>query len=103
MEHCGYEKPESMPRELEPGTRTARARAKDERRARLTKAARALIAEKPAGQFSMTELATRAGLSLATPYNLFGSKTAILQAVFLAETTGFHKQTSSFSHAAPIT
>jgi len=103
MEHVGCESPELMPSELEPGARTARSRAKDQRRARLTEAARALIAEKPAGQFSMTELATRAGMSLATPYNLFGSKTAILQAVFLAETIGFHKRTSSLSNAPPVT
>lgn len=66
-----------------------RARGKDERRARLIRAARALIAERDGANFSMQELATRAGLSLATPYNLLGSKADILHEVFRAESEGF--------------
>lgn len=48
----------------------------EERRRRLIWAAGELILENDEGAFSMPDLARRAGLSLATPYNLFGSKAA---------------------------
>ena len=48
----------------------------EDRRRRLVKAASELLAERDNGQFSMPDLAERAGVSLATPYNLFGSKAA---------------------------
>jgi AcrR family transcriptional regulator len=67
-----------------------RARHSDDRRKRLVKAARALLTEADGGSFSMPALAERAGLSLATPYNLFGSKAAILHAVFEAEVVSLH-------------
>lgn len=54
---------------------------KDQRRRAIVKAARALIRENAETGFSMRALAERAGLSLVTPYNLFGSKQAVLQAV----------------------
>jgi AcrR family transcriptional regulator len=75
--------------EAETGGAGLRARGKDERRARLIRAARALITERDGANFSMQELATRAGLSLATPYNLLGSKAAILHEVFRTESQGF--------------
>lgn len=62
-----------------------------ERRRRLVKAASELIAERDDGSFSMPELAKRAGLSLATPYNLFGSKAAVLAQVFERLVRGFHR------------
>ena len=68
-----------------------RARQREERRQRLIRAARTLLAESGADGFSMATLAKRAGLSLATPYNLFGSKAAILHAVFAAEVEGLHR------------
>jgi AcrR family transcriptional regulator len=79
-----------------------RNRGKDDRRARLICAARDLISEREDGNFSMQELATRAGLSLATPYNLMGSKAAILQEVYRAETEGF-RRSYHFKHPkAPV-
>lgn len=54
---------------------------KAERRSRIIHAARDLIRETGNTGLSMRALATRAGVSLATPYNLFGSKRAILLAV----------------------
>lgn len=63
----------------------------EERRRRLVKAASELIAERDDGSFSMPELAKRAGLSLATPYNLFGSKAAVLAQVFERLVRGFHR------------
>lgn len=63
----------------------------DERRHRLIRAASDLIAERGDGSFSMPELARRAGVSLATPYNLFGSKAAILIKVFERLIRGFDR------------
>lgn len=54
---------------------------KAERRARIIHAARDLIRETGNAGLSMRALAARAGVSLATPYNLFGSKRAIVLAV----------------------
>lgn len=54
---------------------------KYERRRRIIEAARALIRETGNPGLSMRALAARAGVSLATPYNLFGSKRAIVLAV----------------------
>lgn len=48
------------------------------RRRAILDAARSLILEDKARDFSMPELAQRAGVSLVTPYNLFGSKSSIL-------------------------
>lgn len=68
-----------------------RQRGVEERRKRLVRAASELIAERDDGVFSMPELAKRAGLSLATPYNLFGSKAAVLAKVFERLVRGFHR------------
>jgi AcrR family transcriptional regulator len=54
---------------------------KAERRHRIIRAAHDLIRETGNTGLSMRALAARAGVSLATPYNLFGSKRAILLAV----------------------
>ena len=54
---------------------------KAERRKRIIRAAHDLIRETGNTGLSMRALAARAGVSLATPYNLFGSKRAILLAV----------------------
>lgn len=55
-----------------------REQAKEIRRARILAAARELIRETERTRFSMRALAERAGVSLVTPYNLFGSKQAIM-------------------------
>lgn len=65
--------------EAAPGGR--RAAGKEERRQRIIAAARDLIRETGSTGLSMRELAKRAGVSLATPYNLFGSKAAVVLAV----------------------
>lgn len=54
---------------------------KAERRARIIQAARDLLRETGAADLSMRALALRAGVSQATPYNLFGSKRALLVSV----------------------
>jgi len=55
--------------------------AKAERRHRIVQAARSLIQESDEGGVSMRAIAERAEVSIATPYNLFGSKRAIIQAM----------------------
>lgn len=66
----------------------------EERRRRLVRAASELIAERDDGSFSMPELAKRAGVSLATPYNLFGSKAAVLAQVFERLVRGFRRDSA---------
>ena len=51
---------------------------KHARRRAILDAARTLILEDKTRDFSMPELAQKAGVSLVTPYNLFGSKSHIL-------------------------
>ncbi|MBR9834777.1 MAG: TetR/AcrR family transcriptional regulator [Alphaproteobacteria bacterium] len=63
----------------EPGKRE---QAKAERRIRIVQAARDLIRETGETDLSMRTLAQRAEVSLSTPYNLFGSKRAVVLAVF---------------------
>jgi AcrR family transcriptional regulator len=59
-----------------------RERAKAERRSRIVRAARDLIRETGDTELSMRMIAKRADVSLTTPYNLFGSKRAVVLAVF---------------------
>lgn len=58
-----------------------REQAKAERRHRIVRAARDLIRETGDTDLSMRMLAQRADVSLSTPYNLFGSKRAVVLAV----------------------
>jgi AcrR family transcriptional regulator len=57
------------------GTRELR---KNERRQAILEAARTLMLDRRSDDFSMPTLAKKAGVSLVTPYNLFGSKANIL-------------------------
>jgi AcrR family transcriptional regulator len=59
-----------------------REQAKAERRTRIVRAARDLIRETGDTDLSMRMIARRADVSLTTPYNLFGSKRAVVLAVF---------------------
>lgn len=56
-----------------------------QRREDIVKAARSLMRDGGDLTFSMRTLASQAGVSIATPYNLFGSKQAILLAVLDAD------------------
>lgn len=60
---------------------TRREEGKADRRRRITAAARDLIRETGDTGLSMRAIAARAEVSLSTPYNLFGSKRAIVLAV----------------------
>jgi AcrR family transcriptional regulator len=94
--------PVKQARKDETAAPSLRERGKDERRTRLIRAARQLIAENEGGHFSMQELAACCGFSLATPYNLLGSKLAILHEVFRAEEDGFQSTTIKRVHGAPV-
>ncbi len=73
-----------------------------ERRKRLLRAAGELIEERDDGIFSMPELAKRAGLSLATPYNLFGSKAAVLVELFDGQVRGFNRTHEWMAGTSPL-
>lgn len=75
--------------------------AKAERRSRIIKAARDLIRETGDAGLSMRALAAKAGVSLATPYNLFGSKRAVLVAV-LEDIKGFGTRFARFNALDPL-
>jgi AcrR family transcriptional regulator len=74
---------------------------KAERRQRIIQAARQLIRETGNAGLSMRALAARAGVSLATPYNLFGSKRAIVLAVH-QDVREFHQRFSVTRSADPV-
>ena len=67
---------------------------KNPRRANILAAARALMRDSGDLKFSMRMLAERAGVSIATPYNLFGSKQSILLAVLDADLTEYQQALS---------
>jgi len=74
---------------------------KAERRRAIIKAARELIRETGNPGLSMRGLAAKAGVSLATPYNLFGSKRAIVVAV-LQDVREYHEHFNARRPADPI-
>jgi AcrR family transcriptional regulator len=86
-----------------PGTAPSgrREAGKTERRQRIIRAARQLIRETGNAGLSMRALAVRAGVSLATPYNLFGSKRAIVLAV-LEDVREFQQRFSSLQSVDPL-
>lgn len=69
-----------------------REEAKDQRRQRIVDAARALIRSTEQTGFSMRQLAVEANVSLVTPYNLFGSKQAILVRLLDEDIGGFAQE-----------
>jgi AcrR family transcriptional regulator len=69
-----------------------REEAKHSRRRKIVRAARALMQQTGDAGFSMRALAEQAGVSIATPYNLFGSKQAIMFAVLDADLEYYQKR-----------
>ena len=82
-------------------TLTRREAGKAERRRQIIQAARDLIRETGNAGLSMRGLAARAGVSLATPYNLFGSKRAIVVAV-LQDIREYEERFSTLRVADPV-
>ena len=70
---------------------STREQAKEKRREAILTAARTLIRPGSDLGFSMRTLAERAGVSIATPDNLFGSKQAILVAILDADLASFQR------------
>ncbi|MFI4934728.1 MAG: TetR/AcrR family transcriptional regulator [Caulobacterales bacterium] len=75
--------------------------AKAERRHRIVTAARDLIRETGDTGLSMRAIAARAEVSLSTPYNLFGSKRAIVLAV-LEDIEDFHERFSRLKSVSAV-
>jgi AcrR family transcriptional regulator len=69
-----------------------REEAKHKRRRQIVRAARALMQQTGDTGFSMRALAEQAGVSIATPYNLFGSKQTIMFAVLDADLESYQKR-----------
>jgi AcrR family transcriptional regulator len=84
-----------------PQTLTRREAGKAERRRQIIQAARDLIRDTGNAGLSMRGLAARAGVSLATPYNLFGSKRAIVVAV-LQDVREYQERFSTLRVADPV-
>jgi AcrR family transcriptional regulator len=72
-----------------------------ERRARILEAAAQLIRDSGGTGLSMRTLADRAEVSLATPYNLFGSKRAIVLAL-LEDVREFHERFAQLRAVDPL-
>jgi AcrR family transcriptional regulator len=71
--------------------------AKSQRRDDIVTAARHLMRDSGELGFSMRSLAERAGVSIATPYNLFGSKQAVLLAVLDADLAEYERALGELS------
>ncbi len=80
-----------MADKMTPGTREA---GKTKRRAAIVGTARRMIAESGKAGFSLVELARRAGVSPATPYNLVGPRTAVLEEIVREEFEAFRRRLS---------
>lgn len=70
----------------------SREESKEQRRRTIVRAARTLMQETGQAGFSMRGLADKAGVSIATPYNLFGSKQAVMFAVLDADLQQYQEQ-----------
>lgn len=77
-------------------------RGKAKRQRAILDAARDIMAATGEGGLTMFAVASRAGVSPATPYNLFGSKQAILQEVYEEDMRGFHARFDSYAVEDPL-
>jgi AcrR family transcriptional regulator len=80
---------------------TKREEGKEVRRKRIVEAVRALIRETGDTGLSMRAIAARAEVSLATPYNLFGSKRGVVMAV-LEDARGFQEKFSTLKNLSAV-
>lgn len=74
---------------MESHAESKREQNKQERRLKISASAGNLIRARGTTDFTMQELADAAGVSLATPYNLFGSKNQVILAVLADHLTEF--------------
>jgi AcrR family transcriptional regulator len=75
---------------------------RETRRRHLVTVAQALIREKGDAGFAMTELAVRAGVSPATPYNLVGSKADLLRLLVNDEFASFSQKLQTVQCDSPL-
>lgn len=75
----------------EPENGGLRERGKARRRQAVLEAARGMIKESGSTGFAMRALAQRAGVGEVTPYNLFGSKRGVLEAILTEELEGYQE------------
>jgi len=75
---------------------------REDRRQHIVTAAQSLLRDRGDAGFSMTELAVRAGVSPATPYNLVGSKAQILRLVVKEEFRSFIDKLSGLGGLTPL-
>src|ERR1044071_4676275 len=73
-----------------------------QRRERILEAARRLIRKTGGTSFSMRALAEEAEVSLATPYNLFGSKGGVLYALLNASLENVDRAAVTYSSSKPV-
>lgn len=76
-----------------------RERAKDGRRRRIVQAAHDLLRRQQIGTLSGKAIAAHAGVSLSTVYNLFGSKDAVLEAVYTDDLAAYEEQVAARASA----
>jgi AcrR family transcriptional regulator len=74
----------------------------NERRERILEAARKLIRATGGTGFPMRRLADEAEVSLATPYNLFGSKSGVLYALLNDSLERLDRAADTFSSSTPV-
>lgn len=79
-----------------------REQTREELRRKIVAGARALLSETESAEFSMRALATRADVAHMTPYNVFGSKQAVLLAVLDADMAAFEAAVQARHHADPL-
>ncbi len=72
-----------------------RERAKDGRRRRIVQAAHDLLRREDIGSISGKTIAAHAGVSLSTVYNLFGSKDAVLEAVYADDLAAYEDKVAA--------
>lgn len=73
------------------------------RRRAILDAARDIVTSLGDAGLTMRALAARAGVSPATPYNLFGSKQAVLQAVYDEDQRDFYRDFEAQASKEPLT
>jgi AcrR family transcriptional regulator len=88
---------------VRPYTLGKRKQASDNARKRCVEAANTLLADSKTPDFKMEDVARRAGITRQTIYNLFGSKTELIEAVFddLARTGGMEGMAAAMQQRDP--
>jgi AcrR family transcriptional regulator len=87
---------------METASVSGHSRGKAKRQRAIVDAAREIMAQSGEAGLTMFALAQRAGVSPATPYNLFGSKQAILKAVYEEDLRDFHARYDRVASSDPL-